>query len=119
NGILAVSAKDLGTGKEQKIVITSETKLSESDIQRMVKESEANAEADKVKRERVEARNTLDSMIYQAEKMIKDHGASVPDDLKGELESAIATAKSKLEGDVASLKAAKEEFEGKMHKLSE
>jgi len=119
NGILAVSAKDLGTGKEQKIVITSETKLSEDDIQRMVKESEANAEADKSKRERVEARNTLDSMIYQAEKMLKDQGSKVPGDLKGELEAAIATAKGKLEGDVPSLKAAKEEFESKLHKLSE
>ena len=118
NGIVAVIAKDLGTGKEQKIVITSETKLSEDDINRMVKEGEANADADKEKREKIEARNGLDSMIYQAEKMLKDN-EKIPADMKGEIESAIGEARSKLDGDLATLQAAKTDFEGKLHKLSE
>lgn len=118
NGILAVSAKDLGTGKEQKIVITAETKLSEAEVERMVKEGEANAAADRQKKEKIEARNNLDSLLYQAERMLKDN-ANVPADLKGEVESAIQTAKGKLEGDAEALKAAKAEFEGKLHKLSE
>ncbi len=119
NGILAVSAKDLGTKKEQKIVITSETKLSEDEIKRMVKESEEHSSTDKQKREQIEARNELDSTIYQAEKMLRENDKTVPAEMKAELEAALTTAKSKLEGDAASLKAAKAEFETKMHKLSE
>lgn len=118
NGILAVSAKDMGTKKEQKIVITAETKLSDDDIDKMVQEGEANAEADKQKKEKVEAHNVLDSMVYQAEKMLKDH-SSIPADLKSEMESAIKEAKSNLDGDVEALKAAKTTFEAKLHKLSE
>lgn len=119
NGIVSVSAKDLGTGKEQKIVIEASTKLSEDDIERMVKEGEANAEADKKQKESVEARNNLDSMIYQAEKMLKDNGDKIPADLKEEVEKAAADAKSKLDGDLETLKTAKTEFEGKLHKLAE
>ena len=118
NAILSVSAKDMGTGKEQNIKITAETKLSDDEIDKMVKEGEANAEADKAKREKVEAHNNLDSMIYQAEKLLKDN-ANLPKDLKEEVESAINTAKSKLDGDVPTLKAAKTEFEAKLHKLTE
>ncbi|MDD9950936.1 MAG: molecular chaperone DnaK [Zetaproteobacteria bacterium] len=118
NGILSVSAKDKGTGKEQKVVITAETKLSEEDIDRMVKEGEANVEADKIKKETVEAKNNLDTMVYQAEKMIKET-EQIPADLKNEVESAINSAKSKLDGDLATLNAAKAEFESKLHKLSE
>ncbi len=118
NGIVSVSAKDLGTGKHQKITITSETKLSESDIEKMVKEGEANQAADKVKREKVEAKNSLETLVYQAEKMLKDN-ANIPGDLKSEIEAGITKAKSKLEGDVEELKAAKSEFESKLHKLSE
>ena len=118
NAILSVSAKDLGTGKEQNIKITAETKLSDEDIDKMVKEGEANAEADKAKRDKVEAHNNLDSMVYQAEKLLKDN-ANLPKDLKDEVESAISTAKSKLDGDVETLKAAKTEFEAKLHKLTE
>ncbi|MFK7825510.1 MAG: molecular chaperone DnaK [Oligoflexales bacterium] len=118
NAILSVSAKDMGTGKEQNIKITAETKLSDDDIDKMVKEGEANAEADKAKREKVEAHNNLDSMVYQAEKLLKDN-TNLPKDLKEEVESAINTAKSKLDGDVPTLKAAKTEFEAKLHKLTE
>ncbi|MCB9228375.1 MAG: molecular chaperone DnaK [Deltaproteobacteria bacterium] len=118
NGIVSVIAKDLGTSKEQKIVITSETKLSDDDIDRMVKEGEANADADKAKRETIEARNSLDSMVYQAEKMLKDN-QQVPEDLRSELDSAIAEARTKLDGDLAALKSATSAFESKLHKLSE
>lgn len=120
NGIVSVSAKDLGTGKEQKIVISSETKLSESDIDRMVQEGEAHKEEDKKRKELIEARNNLDSLVYQAEKTLKDNGDKVPGDLKAELESAITTAKEKLKSeDVNVLKEAKTEFESKLHKLTE
>lgn len=120
NGIVSVSAKDLGTGKEQKIVISSETKLSEDDINRMVKEGEEHKEEDKNRRELVEQRNNLDSMIYQAEKTLSENGDKVPKDLKDELEAAIGSAKSKLNSDDLNvLKTAKTEFETKLHKLTE
>ncbi|MBP6218212.1 MAG: molecular chaperone DnaK [Oligoflexales bacterium] len=120
NGIVSVFAKDLGTSKEQKIVITSETKLSEAEIQRMVKESETNADADKKLREKVEARNSLESLIYQTEKMLKEHGEKAPKDLKAEVDAALSSAKSKLTSDdIEVLKKTKDEFESKLHKLSE
>jgi len=120
NGIVSVSAKDLGTGKEQKIVISSETKLSETDIDRMVKEGEEHKEGDRKRKELIEQRNALDSMVYQAEKTIRDSGDKVPKDLKSELEAAISLAKGKLNSeDLEVLKAAKTEFETKLHKLTE
>jgi molecular chaperone DnaK len=119
NGIVSVSAKDLGTGKEQKIVIEASTKLSEDDIDRMVKEGEANAETDKTVRETVEAKNNLDSMVYQAEKMLKDNGDKIEADLKTEVEQAITDARGKLDGDLETLTSAKAEFETKLHKLAE
>ena len=120
NGIVSVSAKDLGTKKEQKIVITSETKLSESDINRMVKEGEEHKEEDKKRRELIEQRNQLDSMVYQAEKTLKDNGEKIPKDLKAEIDSAISAAKGKLTSDnLDVLKAARTEFESKLHKLTE
>lgn len=120
NGIVSVSAKDLGTGKEQKIVISSETKLSESDIDRMVKEGESHKEEDKKRRDLVEARNGLDSLVYQAEKTLRENGEKVPKDLKAELESAISAAKTKLTSeDVSVLQTAKTDFESKLHKLTE
>ena len=120
NGIVSVFAKDLGTGKEQKIVITSETKLSENDINRMVKEGEEHKEDDKKRKETIEVRNNLDSLVYQAEKLIRENGEKVPKDLKGELEAAISTVKTKLSSeDLKVLKDAKTEFEAKVHKLTE
>lgn len=119
NGLVAVSAKDLGTGKEQKIVIEASTKLSEDDIDRMVKEGEANAEADKKVRDTIEAKNNLDSMVYQAEKMIKDNGDKIEEDLKKEVEQAISDTRGKLDGDLEVLNSAKAEFEAKLHKLAE
>ena len=120
NGIVAVTAKDKGTGKEQKIVITSDSKLSEDEIEKMVKEGEANQEKDKAVKDRIEAHNNLDSMIYQSEKMLKESADKVPAEMKSELEAAVTEAKSKLTSeDVSVLKKAKEDFEAKMHKLSE
>jgi molecular chaperone DnaK len=107
NGIVSVSAKDKATSKEQQIRIQASGGLSETDIQRMVKEAEANAEADKKRREFVEAKNHADSMIHQVEKTLKENEARVSAQDKGEAESAIAAARSAMEGaDAAALKQA-------------
>ncbi|MBI2603542.1 MAG: molecular chaperone DnaK [Deltaproteobacteria bacterium] len=120
NGIVSVYAKDMGTSKEQKIVITSQAKLDENEIKKMVRDSEEHKEEDKKRREMVEAHNSLDSLIYQAEKLLRDNADKVPADLKGELESAVSTAKSKLSSqDLETLKVARTEFEAKLHKLTE
>ena len=100
-------------------MIEASTKLSEDDIDRMVKEGEANAESDKQARETVEAKNNLDSMVYQAEKMLKDNGDKIEADLKTEVEQAITDARGKLDGDLETLTAAKSAFEAKLHKLAE
>ena len=83
NGIVHVSAKDLGTGKEQTITITSNSGLSDEDIQRMVKEAEANATEDKKRKEEAEIKNNADNMIYQSEKALKDAGDQVTAEEKG------------------------------------
>ncbi|HYX38076.1 MAG TPA: molecular chaperone DnaK [Oligoflexus sp.] len=120
NGILSVSAKDLGTGKEQKLRIEAATKIDERDIDRMVKEAEANKDADRQRREMVENKNQLDSLIFSTEKSLKDGEGKVPADIKSDLESALASAKSKLNStDAAELKAAKDELEAKSHNLAE
>jgi len=98
NGIVSVSARDKATGKEQQIRITASGGLSEADIQRMVKEAEANAEADKKKRETVEARNQTEAMVHQVEKNLKEHGDKLAAADKGEAEAAVNAAKSALEG---------------------
>ena len=99
NGIVHVSAKDLGTGKEQHIQITSSSGLSEDEINRMVKDAEANAEADKAKREAVDAKNEADSLIYATEKSLKDLGDKVSDADKQKIEDAIADLKKSLESE--------------------
>ena len=107
NGIVSVQAKDKATGKEQQIRIQASGGLSDSDIQRMVKDAEENATADKAKREAVEARNHTESMVNQVEKTLKDAGDNVSAQDKGEAEAAIAVAKSALEGtDAAAIKSA-------------
>ncbi|HVZ08442.1 molecular chaperone DnaK [Rhodopila sp.] len=98
NGIVSVSAKDKATGKEQQIRIQASGGLSEADIQRMVKEAEANAEADKKRRETVEARNHTESLVHQVEKNLSEHGDKLAAQDKGEAEAAVAAAKSALEG---------------------
>lgn len=119
NGIVSVSAKDLGTGKEQRVRIEAGSKLSQEEIEQMVRDAEKNSEADKRAREAIEAKNSLESLVYQAEKMIKDNGDKLPADLKAEVETAMADARSKLDKDLDTLKAAKTEFEAKLHKLTE
>jgi len=120
NGIVHVSAKDLGTGKEQHIRIESSSGLSESEIDRMVKEAEANAENDKKEREKVEVRNEADSMIYQTEKALKDMGDKVNGADKQKIEDAIAALKQALQGgDAADIKAKTEALQQASYKIAE
>jgi molecular chaperone DnaK len=101
NGIVNVSAKDKGTGKEQQIRIQASGGLSDADIERMVKEAEANAESDKKRREAVEAKNQAESLIHSTEKSIKDYGDKVTADEKGAIETAITELKAVIDGDDA------------------
>ena len=120
NGIVHVSAKDLGTGKEQRIRIESSSGLSENEIDRMVKEAEANAESDKKEREKIETRNEADSMIYTTEKTLKDMGDKVDKADKTKIEDAIAALKKELEhGDTDSIKAKTEELKQASYKIAE
>jgi len=120
NGIVSVSAKDKATGKEQQIRIQASGGLSEAEIQRMVKEAEANAEADKQRRETVEARNHAESMTHQVERNLKEHGDKLSAQDRGEAEAALAAAKSALEGtDVEALKQATERLSQAAMKIGE
>ncbi|MDR2702117.1 MAG: molecular chaperone DnaK [Spirochaetaceae bacterium] len=120
NGIVHVSAKDLGTGKEQKIRIESSSGLSDSDIDRMVKEAELHAEEDKKERERAEVRNEADSMIYSTEKNIKDLGDKVNAADKAKTEEAIADLKKALEsGDIQAIKDKTEALKQTSYKIAE
>jgi molecular chaperone DnaK len=120
NGILNVTAKDKATNKEQKIQITSSSGLSKEEVERMAKEAEAHSAEDKAKREEIEARNQLDGMVYQVEKMLKENGDKISGDEKGQVESAVAEAKKALEGtDAAAMNAAREKLTAASHKLAE
>ena len=120
NGIVHVSAKDLGTGKEQHIRIESSSGLSESEIDRMVKEAEANAENDKKEREKVEVRNEADSMIYQTEKTLKEMGDKVNAADKQRIEEAVAALKKAIEGgDAADIKSKTEALQQAAYKIAE
>ena len=120
NGIVSVQAKDKATGKEQQIRIQASGGLSEADIQRMVKEAEANAEADKKRREMVEARNHAESLVHQVEKNLSEHGDKLGAQDKGEAEAAIAAAKTALEGtDAEALKQATERLSQAAMKIGE
>jgi molecular chaperone DnaK len=99
DGILNVSAKDKGTGKEQNIVIKSSGGLSEDDIEKMVRDAEANAEADVKRRQTIEAKNEIDSLVYSTEKSLIDNGDKLDAETKSEVEKAIAAAKEAKEGD--------------------
>ena len=101
NGILHVSAKDLGTGKDQKITIQGSSGLSKEEVEKMTKEAELNAAEDKKRREAVETRNQLDTSIYQLEKTLKDTGDKLPADKKSKVESVLAGAKKALESNDA------------------
>jgi len=120
NGIVNVSAKDMGTGKEQKITITASSGLDKDEVEQMVKESEAHAEDDQKKREEVEARNQLDTLIYQTEKLLGEHKDKLSaDDLKP-LEEALVEGKSALEGeDTDRIKSSIDQITKASHKLAE
>ncbi len=96
NGILNVRAKDLGTGKEQKVTITASTTLDKKEVERMVKDADSHAEEDRRQREAVEVRNSTDSLVYQAEKVLRDNADKIDADLRGEIEGKIATCKTAL-----------------------
>jgi molecular chaperone DnaK len=99
NGILNVSAKDLGTGKEQKITITASSGLSEEEVEKMKADAEANADEDRKRRESVEARNQADNTLYQSEKFLKENGDKLPEDQKKDLESATAKLQEALKSE--------------------
>ena len=120
NGIVHVSAKDLGTGKEQHIQITSSSGLSDEEIEKMVKDAEANAAADKAKREGVDARNEADSLIYATEKSLKDLGDKADGAEKQKIEAAIADLKQAMQGDnVEDIKAKTEALKQASYKIAE
>lgn len=122
NGIVHVSAKDLGTGKEQSIQIQSSSGLDESEIDRMVKDAEAHAEEDKREREKIDVRNNADSLVYQTEKAMKDYGDKVDASSKAAIESALADLKAVLANQSASvdeIKAKTEALQTASYKLAE
>src|SRR6202007_2208405 len=96
NGILNVTAKDTATGKDQKITITSSSGLSKEEVERMAKEADAHSAEDKAKREEIDAKNQLDSMVYNIEKMLKEHGDKISGSERGDVENALADAKTGL-----------------------
>ncbi len=112
NGILHVSAKDKGTGKEQKVTIAGSSQLDKAEIERMIKEAEASAEQDKRERERVEAHNRLDQLIYQSQKTLQELGDKVPAEAKSKLESELESAKKALEAnETAQMNSAAEQLQ--------
>lgn len=120
NGIVHVSAKDLGTGKEQKIRIESSSGLSEEEINKMVEDAEKNAEADKKRKEEVEAKNNADHMIYQTEKLLKESGDKLPSSDKSDIEAKVSSLKSAIDSNnTESIKKATEELQGAWAKASE
>jgi molecular chaperone DnaK len=111
NGILHVGAKDLGTGKEQKITITASSGLSKDEVEKMRRDAEAHADEDKAKREEVETRNEADSAVYRSEKMLKDTGDKISGDDKAKIEKAVAEVKEALKGsDAGAIKSAAEKL---------
>jgi len=120
NGIVNVSAKDLGTGKEQKITITASSGLSDADIDRMVKDADVHREEDKKRRAQVEARNKLDGLVYATEKTFEEHKDKLEPEPRATLETAIADAKKALEGeDGEAMERAGAQLEQASHKLAE
>jgi molecular chaperone DnaK len=112
NGILNVTAKDLGTGKDQKITIQGSSGLSKEEVEKMTREAELNAEADKKRKEEVETKNQLDSTIYGLEKTLKDSGEKLPAEIKSKFETALADARKDLEsGEVDKMKASLENLQ--------
>jgi molecular chaperone DnaK len=120
NGIVHVAAKDLGTGKEQSIRITSSSGLSKEEVEKMVRDAESHAEEDRKKREVIEARNHADGLVYSTEKALKEHGDKVDEASRGAIEAAIAEVKTAMEGeDAEAIKNKSEALAQSAHKLAE
>jgi len=120
NGILNVTAKDMATQKDQKITITSSSGLSKEEVDRMAKEADAHSAEDKAKREEIDAKNQLDSMVYSVEKMLKEHGDKISGTERGDVENAVADAKKALESaDKVAMDKARERLTQASHKLAE
>ena len=120
NGIVSVTAKDLATGKEQQITITSSSGLSKDEVEKMVEQAEAHAEEDRKKKEEIEARNQLDTLIYSTEKTLKENREKIGADDAAKVEEALKRAKEELEsGDVARIKGAVETLQKETHHLAE
>jgi len=120
NGILNVRAKDLGTGKEQKVTITASTTLNKDEVQRMVKDAEAHAEEDRKHKEEVEARNQADSLVYQAEKVLKDNADKIDATIRSEVESKIEPVKQAIkDNDVDRMRTTSQELAASMQKIGE
>jgi molecular chaperone DnaK len=120
NGIVHVAAKDLGTGKEQSIKITASSGLNEEEIKQMVKDAEAHAAEDKKRKETVEARNQLDSLVYATEKSLKEHGSDLDAGVRDNIDAALKQAKEALEGqDAQAMRTAAEHLSQSSHKLAE
>ena len=120
NGIVKVTAKDKGTGKQQQITISGSTALSDDEVDRMVKDAEAHAEEDKAKKDEIEVRNQTDSLAYSTEQTLKELGDKVPAGTKADVEAALADAKKALEGtDIEAIKAASEKLQQAGYKLAE
>jgi len=116
---LHVSAKDRGTGKEQKITITASSGLDDTEIKKMVDEAESHAEEDQARRDSVETKNMAENTVYQTEKMVKEHGDKVPDDKKAKVESAVEDLKKAIEGgNVDDMKAKMETLNTEMQAIS-
>ncbi|HLV89353.1 MAG TPA: molecular chaperone DnaK [Candidatus Sulfotelmatobacter sp.] len=120
NGILNVTAKDTATGKDQKITITSSSGLSKEEVERMAKEADAHAAEDKAARESIDAKNQLDSMVYQIEKMLREQGDKISGSERGDVENALADAKKAIESnDKSQMDHARENLTKASHKLAE
>ena len=122
NGILNVSAKDRGTGKEQKITITSSSGLDKKEVEKLVKDAESHSAGDKKRREAIEAKNALDALIYSTEKLVDESGEKVPESEKESVKSAVADAKKVLEtspGDAEALKKAAHDLQKASYKIAE
>jgi molecular chaperone DnaK len=120
NGIMHVTAKDLGTGKEQKITITSSSGLSKEDVDKMVKDAQSHAEEDRTRREEIEAKNQLDSLVYSIEKMLSENRDKISGSDVQTLENAISEARKAMEqGGVENLKRATDNLQKASHKMAE
>ena len=120
NGILNVTARDKATGRQQKITITASSGLSKDEVERLVREAERHAAEDRRKREEIDTRNAADSLVYQAEKSLRDLGERVPADVRGDVDGKIAALKTAMQGnDVPAMRRASEELQRALSRIGE